>query len=56
MPHPGTSNIADIEERVATASLFPAGWSIEERIGWPLSKVHGPVPHWQEKLHKPVEQ
>ena len=56
MPHPGTLDRADIEERAATASFFPAGWDIEERIGWPLGKIHGPVPLWQEKLHSPVEQ
>lgn len=36
--------------------MGPAGWYLEERIGWPLWKIHSPVPLWQEKLKKSVEK
>jgi hypothetical protein len=32
--------------------MAPAGWYIQERIGWPLWKIHGPVPMWDAKLKK----
>lgn len=31
----------------ASATLFPAGWKLEERIGYPMDKLHGPVPKWK---------
>lgn len=31
----------------ASATLFPAGWKLEERIGYPMDKLHGPVPRWK---------
>lgn len=34
----------------ASATLFPAGWKIQERIGYSMARLHGPVPKWQEKL------
>lgn len=34
----------------ASATLFPAGWKIQERIGFSMARLHGPVPKWQEKL------
>ena len=42
--------------RIATASCCPAGWSIDERIGWSLAWIHGPVPFWHEKLYHSVER
>jgi hypothetical protein len=30
--------------RKASFSMAPAGWYIQERIGWPLYRIHGPVP------------
>jgi hypothetical protein len=36
--------------------MAPAGWSIEERIGWPLWRIHGPVPSWDQKLRKEMEK
>ena len=36
--------------------MAPAGWRLDERIGWPLWKIHGPVPLWQEKLRKSIER
>ncbi|PSS27509.1 hypothetical protein M430DRAFT_82927, partial [Amorphotheca resinae ATCC 22711] len=40
----------------ASYSMGPAGWYLEERIGWPLHKLHHPVPMWQEKLRKAMER
>jgi len=34
----------------ASATLFPAGWKIQERIGYSMARLHGPVPQWKEKL------
>lgn len=36
--------------------MAPAGWYIQERIGWPLWKIHGPVPLWDAKLKKAMEK
>jgi len=36
--------------------MAPAGWCIRERIGWPLWRIHGPVPKWEEKLRKAMEK
>lgn len=38
----------------ASATLFPAGWRLEERIGFTLTELHCPVPGWQGKLGSPV--
>ncbi|KAI9810078.1 MAG: hypothetical protein M1827_006689 [Pycnora praestabilis] len=40
----------------ASATLFPAGWHLQERIGWPVAKLHGLVPMWEEKLGSAVER
>ncbi|KAG4440519.1 hypothetical protein IFR05_003989 [Cadophora sp. M221] len=40
----------------ASFSMAPAGWYIQERIGWPLWKIHGPVPLWSLKLRKSMEK
>jgi len=34
----------------ASATLFPAGWRLQERIGGTLDILHGPVPKWSQKL------
>jgi hypothetical protein len=34
----------------ASATLFPAGWRLQERIGTSLAYLHAPVPGWKEKL------
>ncbi|KAF8867146.1 hypothetical protein BDZ45DRAFT_700125 [Acephala macrosclerotiorum] len=34
----------------ASATLFPAGWKLQERIGYSMARLHGPVPAWKEKL------
>ncbi|KAJ5331832.1 hypothetical protein N7476_001615 [Penicillium atrosanguineum] len=28
----------------ASASLFPTGWTVDQRIGWTISRMHEPVP------------
>ncbi|KAF2493684.1 hypothetical protein BU16DRAFT_425374, partial [Lophium mytilinum] len=40
---------------VASFTMAPVGWYLQERIGWPLYKIHLPVPLWGAKLRKPVE-
>lgn len=40
---------------VASATLFPVGWAVEDRIGWSVSALHESVPRWQENLGLPVE-
>jgi len=34
----------------ASATLFPAGWKLQERIGTSLANLHAPVPGWSSKL------
>lgn len=34
----------------ASATLFPAGWKLQERIGTTMANLHAPVPGWKEKL------
>lgn len=34
----------------ASATLFPAGWKLQERIGTSLARLHAPVPGWHENL------
>lgn len=34
----------------ASATLFPAGWRLQERIGTSLARLHAPVPGWSQKL------
>ncbi|KAH8592744.1 hypothetical protein B0O99DRAFT_596901 [Bisporella sp. PMI_857] len=41
---------------MASFSMGPAGWDIQERIGFPLRRIHYPVPMWQQKLRKPMDK
>ena len=34
----------------ASATLFPAGWKLQERVGTSMASLHRPVPGWKEKL------
>jgi hypothetical protein len=34
----------------ASATLFPAGWKLQERVGTSMANLHAPVPEWKEKL------
>lgn len=38
----------------ASATLFPAGWQLQERIGTSIANVHSPVPGWKERLNENV--
>jgi hypothetical protein len=40
----------------ASFTFAPAGWYIKERIGWPLWKIHAPVPLWNEKLRRAMQR
>ncbi|KAF2799708.1 hypothetical protein K505DRAFT_230533 [Melanomma pulvis-pyrius CBS 109.77] len=40
---------------VASATLFPAGWHMPDRIGKSLTHLHSPVPLWESKLAMSVE-
>ncbi|TGO27713.1 hypothetical protein BPAE_0038g00590 [Botrytis paeoniae] len=41
---------------MASATLFPAGWKLQERIGSSMAVLHKPVPGWKEKLGKSVNR
>jgi hypothetical protein len=43
---------------VFTAAIlcFPSRWRLHEKIGKPLVAVHGPVPHYAERLAAPVDR
>jgi hypothetical protein len=40
----------------AAVLCFPSRWRLHEKIGKPLAAVHGPVPHYAEKLSAPVDR
>lgn len=40
----------------ASATLFPAGWKLEDRIGYTLTELHCPVPAWKDKLGSHVNR
>jgi hypothetical protein len=40
----------------ASATLFPAGWRLEDRIGYTLTELHCPVPAWKDKLGPHVKR
>ncbi|KAL5041517.1 hypothetical protein BDW71DRAFT_212049 [Aspergillus fruticulosus] len=40
----------------ASASLFPVGWTVAERIGWTISKLHNPVPLWHQQVANSVSK
>ncbi|KAG4418257.1 hypothetical protein IFR04_008615 [Cadophora malorum] len=40
----------------ASATLFPAGWKLQERIGTSMANLHRPVPGWKEKLQSSVNR
>lgn len=39
-----------ILDSAASATLFPVGWSVQNRIGWTISQMHSPVPEWHSKV------
>jgi hypothetical protein len=47
----------DAPPRFAAAILcFPSRWRLHEKLGKPLVSVHGPVPHYAERLATPVDR
>lgn len=44
------------ESSEASATLFPVGWSVKDRIGWTVAQLHSMVPTWEEKLSRAVER
>ncbi|EAW07303.1 heme-dependent oxidative N-demethylase family protein [Aspergillus clavatus NRRL 1] len=40
----------------ASASLFPVGWTVKERIGWTISQLHNPVPLWHQQVANSVSK
>ena len=43
-------SVADHHPVIAGAVCFPSGWSLPEKLGKPIEKVHGPVPSLKEEL------
>jgi dimethylamine monooxygenase subunit A len=40
----------------AAVLCFPSRWRLHEKLGRPLASVHGPVPHYAERLATPVDR
>ncbi|KAF7593851.1 hypothetical protein BBP40_010786 [Aspergillus hancockii] len=40
----------------ASASLFPVGWVVQDRIGWTISQLHKPVPLWHQQVATSVSK
>ena len=40
----------------AAALAFPAHWVLAEKMGEPLQVIHQPVPHYDERLARPVDR
>jgi hypothetical protein len=40
----------------AAVLCFPSRWRLHEKLGRPLTAVHGPVPHYAERLATPVDR
>ena len=41
---------------VAAALAFPAHWVLAEKMGRPLAGIHEPVPHYDERLERPMDR
>ncbi|KAI9766685.1 MAG: hypothetical protein M1840_006329 [Geoglossum simile] len=39
---------------IASATCFPIGWSLEEKIGWPIDSLHKSVPGWKKEIGNSV--
>lgn len=47
----------DVEHKLSAACLcFPSSWSLDEKIGRPLIKIHEPVPSYNEQIAKRVQR
>ena len=40
----------------AAALAFPAHWVLAEKMGQPMQMIHQPVPHYDERLTRPVDR
>jgi len=40
----------------AAALAFPAHWVLAEKMGQPMQMIHQPVPHYDERLSRPVDR
>lgn len=40
----------------AAALCFPAGWTLAEKLGRPLSRIHAPVPEYDDRLAARVDR
>lgn len=40
----------------AAVLCFPSRWRLDEKIGRPLAAVHAPVPHYADRLARPVDR
>ncbi|CAI7565579.1 unnamed protein product [Penicillium bialowiezense] len=40
----------------ASATVFPTGWTVNQRIGWTISQLHGPVPLWHQQVANSVSK
>ncbi|KAL4895660.1 hypothetical protein BDV59DRAFT_142491 [Aspergillus ambiguus] len=49
-------NADDEYYMAASASLFPVGWTVQERIGWTISQLHNPVPLWHQQVANSVSK
>lgn len=49
-------NDADGPRFTAAVLCFPSRWRLHEKLGKPLPAVHGPVPHYAERLAAPVNR
>ena len=49
-------NDADGPRFTAAVLCFPSRWRLNEKLGKPLVSVHGPVPHYAERLAVPVDR
>ena len=46
------------DEHVLTAAVlgFPAGWTLTQKLGWTLSRIHQPVPPYDETVGRRVQR
>jgi hypothetical protein len=49
-------NGEDFPRFTAAVLCFPSRWRLNEKLGKPLAAVHGPVPHYAERLAAPVDR
>ena len=52
-----TDDVTAVKWHLVAASLcFPAHWVLAEKMGYPLAAIHDPVPHFDERLARPVDR